>query len=105
MIKLSFLTLMRLVALLAACALVACGGASSTVNPLTPTRIIAFGDEFSTVDSSGYGTYTVNIYETNTTVASRLAAIYGLTMYNCASVIVTTNGASTSTGCTNGVVS
>jgi lysophospholipase L1-like esterase len=67
---------------MAACVLVGCGGASSTVNPLTPTRIIAFGDEFSTVDYSGYGTYTVNTYETNTTVASRLAATYGLTMYN-----------------------
>ena len=105
MIKLSFSTLMRIATLMAACVLVGCGGASSTVNPLTPTRIIAFGDEYSTVDSSGYGTYTVNTYDTNTTVASRLAAIYGLTMYNCASVIVTSNGASTSTGCTNGVVS
>jgi len=73
---------MRIAALMAACVLVGCGGASSTVNPLTPTRIIAFGDEYSTVDSSGYGTYTVNTYETNTTVASRLAATYGLTMYN-----------------------
>jgi len=82
MIKLSFSMLMRIAALMAACVLVGCGGASSTVNPLTPTRIIAFGDEFSTVDSSGYGTYTVNTYETNTTVASRLAATYGLTMYN-----------------------
>lgn len=82
MIKLSFSTLTRIAALMVACVLVGCGGASSTVNPLTPTRIIAFGDEFSTVDSSGYGTYTVNTYETNTTVASKLAAIYGLTMYN-----------------------
>lgn len=67
---------------MAACVLVGCGGASSTVNPLTPTRIIAFGDEFSTVNTLGYGTYTVNTLETNTTVASRLAATYGLTMYN-----------------------
>ncbi len=74
---------MRISALLAACALVGCGGASSTVNPLTPTRIIAFGDQLSAVDSSGHGTYTVYISDTNTTVASRLAATYGLTMSKC----------------------
>jgi len=84
MIKLSFSMLMRIAALLAACALVGCGGASSTVNPLTPSRIIAFGDAFSTVDSvvptSGYATYTVNTSETNATVASRIATTYGFTM-------------------------
>jgi len=64
---------------MAACVLVGCGGASSTVNPLTPTRIIAFGDSFSTVDSNGYATYSVNASETNATVASRIATIYGLT--------------------------
>jgi len=58
---------------------VGCGGASSTVNPLTPTRIIAFGDSFSTVDTSGYATYSVNASETNATVASRIATIYGFT--------------------------
>jgi hypothetical protein len=50
------------------------------VNPLTPTRIIAFGDSFSTVDTSGYATYSVNASETNATVASRIAAIYGFTL-------------------------
>jgi hypothetical protein len=63
---------------------VGCGGASSTVNPLTPTRVIAFGDAFSTVDSvtptSGYSTYTVDTSETNANVASRIASIYGFTM-------------------------
>ena len=83
MIKLSFSTLMRIATLMAACVLVGCGGASSTVNPLTPTRIIAFGDQLSAVDSSGRGTYTVYLTDTNTTVASRLAAIYGLTMSVC----------------------
>ena len=83
MIKLSFSTLMRIATLMAACVLVGCGGASSTVNPLTPTRIIAFGDQLSAVDSSGRGTYTVYLTDTNTTVASRLAAIYGLTMSIC----------------------
>ena len=80
MIKLSFLTLMRIATLMAACVLVGCGGASSTVNPLRPTRVIAFGDAFSTVDFSGYATYSVNTSETNATVASRLATIYGFTM-------------------------
>jgi hypothetical protein len=50
------------------------------VNPLTPTRIIAFGDSFSTVDTSGYATYSVNASATNATVASRIAAIYGFTL-------------------------
>ena len=76
MIKLSFSMLMRISALLAACALVGCGGASSTVNPLTPTRIIAFGDGFSAVDSSGYGTFTVRTSETDNTVAGRIASKY-----------------------------
>ena len=80
MIKLSFSTLMRIATLMAACVLVGCGGASSTVNPLTPTRIIAFGDAFSTVDTSGYATYSVNTSETNATVASRIATTYGFTL-------------------------
>ena len=65
---------------MAACVLVGCGGASSTVNPLTPTRIIAFGDAFSTVDDDGYATYSVNTSSTDATVASRIATIYGLTL-------------------------
>jgi len=80
MIKLSFSTLMRIATLMAACVLVGCGGASSTVNPLTPTRIIAFGDAFSTVDDDGYATYSVNTSSTDATVASRIATIYGLTL-------------------------
>jgi len=65
---------------MAACVLVGCGGASSTANPLTPTRIIAFGDAFSTVDDDGYATYSVNTSSTDATVASRIATIYGLTL-------------------------
>jgi len=80
MIKHSFSTLMRIATLIAACVLVGCGGASSTVNPLTPTRIIAFGDSFSTVDASGYATYSVNTSSTDATVASRIATIYGFTL-------------------------
>ena len=71
---------MRIATLTAACVLVGCGGASSTVNPLTPTRIIAFGDAFSTVDRDGYATYTVNTSSTDATVASRIATIYGFTL-------------------------
>jgi hypothetical protein len=80
MIKISFSTLMRIATLMAACVLVGCGGASSTVNPLTPTRIIAFGDSFSTVDDSGYATYSVNTSSTDATVASRIATVYGFTL-------------------------
>ena len=76
MIKLSFSMLMRIAALMSACALVGCGGASSTVNPLTPTRIIAFGDGHSAVDTSGYGTFTVRTSDTDNTVAGRIAAKY-----------------------------
>ena len=95
MIKLSFSTLTRIAALMVACVLVGCGGASSTVNPLTPTRVIAFGDAFSTVDASGYATYSVNTSETNATVASRIASIYGFTMkfYTASSSSVLASGA------------
>ena len=79
MIKLSFSTLTRIAALIVACVLVGCGGASSTVNPLTPTRIIAFGDGFSAVDTDGYGTFTVRTLETDNTVAGRIAAKYSST--------------------------
>ena len=79
MIKLSFSTLTRIAALMVACVLAGCGGASSTVNPLTPTRIIAFGDGFSAVDTDGYGTFTVRTLETDNTVAGRIAAKYSST--------------------------
>jgi len=71
---------------MAACVLVGCGGASSTVNPLTPTRIIAFGDAFSTVDASGYATFSVNTSSTDATVASRIATIYGFKLYDYSSL-------------------
>ena len=79
MIKLSFSMLMRIAALMAACILAGCGGASSTVNPLTPTRVIAFGDGYSAVDSNGFGTFTVRTSETDNTVAGRIAAKYSTT--------------------------
>jgi len=82
MIKLSFSMLMRISALLAACALVGCGGASSTVDPLVPTRIIAFGDAYSTVDGTGSGTFTVQTGETDNTLTGRIAAKYGIVLNN-----------------------
>jgi len=78
--------LMRIATLMAACVLVGCGGASSTVNPLTPTRIIAFGDAFSTVDLNGYANFSVKSTSTDATVASRIATIYGFTLYDYSSL-------------------
>lgn len=46
----------------------------------SPSRIVAFGDYFSTVDSNGYASYSVNTSETNATIASRIAATYGFTL-------------------------
>jgi len=60
--------------------LTACGGASSTVNPLVPARVIAFGDALSTVNASGQGTYTVQTGETDNTVAGRLASRYSIAL-------------------------
>ena len=81
MIKLSFSTLMRIATLMAACVLVGCGGASSTVDPLVPTRVVAFGDAFSAVNpATGAGTFTVQTGETDNTVAGRIAAKYGIVL-------------------------
>ena len=89
MIKLSFSMLMRIAALIAACALVGCGGASSTVDPLVPTRVIAFGDAYSAVNpATGAGTFTVQTGDTDNTVAGRIAAKYGFVL----------NGSTTSGG-------
>jgi adhesin HecA-like repeat protein len=84
MIKLSFLTLMRIATIMAACALVGCGGASSTVDPLVPTRVIAFGDALSDTSSLpiGSGQFTVRTGETDNTLAGRLAAKYGIVLNN-----------------------
>ena len=81
MIKLSFSTLTRIAALMVACVLVGCGGASSTVDPLVPTRVIAFGDAYSAVDPlTGAGTFTVQTGDTDNTVAGRIAAKYGIVL-------------------------
>jgi phospholipase/lecithinase/hemolysin len=68
--------------------LTSCGGSSSTVNPLRPTRIIAFGDAFSDVgnpgNSNGGSRYTIrgvnaaNTLTTPSTLAEGLANVYGL---------------------------
>lgn len=65
-----------------------CGGSSSTINPLRPTRVIAFGDAFSDVGNPTNGNgglrYTVrgvnadNTLTTPTTLAESIANIYGL---------------------------
>ena len=56
----------------------ACGGASSTVDPFTPKRIIAFGDGFSYVDGNGYGLSTVRTNEVDNTIVGRIAARVGI---------------------------
>jgi adhesin HecA-like repeat protein len=89
MIKLSFSTLMRIATLMAVCPLVGCGGASSTVDPLVPTRVIAFGDALSDTSPdpalvlpNGSGEFTVQTGETDNTLAGRLAAKYGIVLNN-----------------------
>ena len=77
--------------------LTACGGAVTTINPLVPSRVIAFGDGFNAVDANGYGVNTVNAAVKivagatpatgddlpDDTIAGRLAyARYGITLKN-----------------------
>lgn len=65
----------------------ACGGASSTVDPLRPDRVIAFGDGFNAVDAAGYGVNTVKAVVgtdlPDDTIAGRMAYNkYGITLTN-----------------------
>jgi phospholipase/lecithinase/hemolysin len=65
--------------------LTACGGSSSTVNPLRPDRVIAFGDGFNAVNAAGYGVNTVQAVVgtdlPDDTIAGRLAySKYGITL-------------------------
>ena len=88
MTHISIQRLMGACALALASLLSACGGASSTVNPLATkvnpgianARVIAFGDALSDVGASGLR-YTVNDASVggSMTVAERLAFIYGFT--------------------------
>lgn len=78
--RLFFIALVSLTALLTAC-----GGASSTVEPLRPDRVIAFGDGFNAVNASGYGLNTVQAVAgtdlPDDTIAGRLAYNrYGITL-------------------------
>ena len=78
--RLLFIALVSLTALLTAC-----GGASTTVEPLRPDRVIAFGDGFNAVNASGYGVNTVQAVAgtdlPDDTIAGRLAYNrYGITL-------------------------
>lgn len=80
--RLFFIALASLTALLTAC-----GGAGTTVDPLRPDRVIAFGDGFNAVDAGGYGVTTVRgVAGTDLpddTIAGRLAySRYGITLAN-----------------------
>lgn len=63
-------------ALLAAAAMVACGGGTSTVSTLVPTRFVAFGDGLADLGQTGGTVYTVNDGSTFSFV-QQLAASYG----------------------------
>ena len=88
MTHISIQRLMGVCALALASLLSACGGASTTVNPLSTkvspsianARVIAFGDALNDVGASGLR-YTVNDASAggSMTVAERLAFIYGFT--------------------------
>ncbi len=93
-------SLKALCAITALAVLSACGGASSTVNPLHPTRIVAFGDGLNDVGDVGttdpatglvnvagrFGRFTINgavvgaanTLTSPTTVSENLANLYGL---------------------------
>lgn len=77
-------TLKALCTLAAVAVLSACGGASSTVDPFVATRVIAFGDGFNYVNSSGAGLSTVQTGETDNTIAGRIAARYGIVVKDVA---------------------
>ncbi|WP_408594445.1 hypothetical protein [Limnohabitans sp.] len=90
MIHFSVQRLIGVCALALAGLLAGCGGASSTVNPLQASRVVAFGDALSDVGNGSLtslnGRYTINggvsgdvsSLVTPTTVAESLASVYGL---------------------------
>ena len=93
-------TLKALCAVVAVSLLTACGGSSSTVDPFVATRVIAFGDGFNFVNSSGYGLSTVQTSETNNTLAGRIAERHGIVVKDAATVaggLVATGGFSYAT--------
>jgi phospholipase/lecithinase/hemolysin len=93
MIHFSVQRLIGVCALALAALLTGCGGASSTVNPLQASRVVAFGDALSAVGNgsatsltsldgrltiNGDGTNTLNSVITPTTLPEVLANVYGL---------------------------
>lgn len=77
-------------ALVAAAALTACGGGGGQIEPFSPKRILAFGDESSLITSEGRK-YTVNALDTadalvctsNPIWTQSLAAAFGLVFAEC----------------------
>jgi phospholipase/lecithinase/hemolysin len=92
MIHFSAQRLIGLCGLALASLLAGCGGASSTVNPLQASRVVALGDAFSdvgngsltslggrfTINGDGTRTTTINTLATPTTLAETMANFYGL---------------------------
>jgi hypothetical protein len=64
----------------AVASLSACGGASSTVNPFVPTRVIGLGDAYNDVgsDNSGHAPFTVTGTGEVSTVVEQVAALFGV---------------------------
>ncbi len=64
----------------AVASLSACGGASSTVNPFVPTRVIGLGDAYNDVGSnnSGHAPFTVRGTGEVSTVVEQVAALFGV---------------------------
>ena len=79
-------------ALVSALALSACGGNVSRSEPYVPERLVAFGDEFSVIDSNGHK-YTINAVDATTTTtfvcsnnpiwSQYVAQGYGFTFAQC----------------------
>lgn len=69
-------------------------GSGSTYEPFIPTRVIAFGDGFSAVNNSGETLVGVRntTPETNSTVASRIASYYGITLAPASGAVASTGG-------------
>ena len=76
--------LSRLFAVCTLACLLALGGCGSgtTYEPLQPHRVVAFGDASSAVISTGEAAFSVRntVVETDSTIASRIAARYGFTL-------------------------
>ncbi len=67
--------LKTLCTIMAAVVLAACGGASSTVDPFKPTRVIGLGDAYNDTSNAQYTVRGTT--QTITTVVAQMAALYG----------------------------